>query len=64
MRHTDFRERMAEEFGRLRAEMLAEDHVMSELGGRTVDEALEAGFSPKQVWLALCNTFEVPASRR
>ncbi|WP_243789185.1 DUF3046 domain-containing protein [Saccharopolyspora gloriosae] len=64
MRHTDFRERMAEEFGRLRAEMLAEDHVMSELGGRTVDQALEAGLSPKQVWLALCESFEVPAARR
>ncbi|MEU6127884.1 DUF3046 domain-containing protein [Saccharopolyspora sp. NPDC047091] len=64
MRHTDFRERMADEFGRLRAEMLAEDHVMSELGGRTADQALEAGFSPKQVWLALCDVFEVPAARR
>ncbi|MFR9729214.1 DUF3046 domain-containing protein [Saccharopolyspora sp. MS10] len=64
MRHTDFRERMAQEFGRLRAEMLAEDHVMSELGGRTVDQALEAGYPPKQVWRALCDSFGVPAARR
>ncbi|MBK0868530.1 MAG: DUF3046 domain-containing protein [Saccharopolyspora sp.] len=64
MRHTDFRRRMAEEFGRIRAEMLAQDHVMSQLGGRTADEALESGMSPKQVWETLCEVFEVPAARR
>ncbi len=55
---------MATEFGRLRAEMLAQDHVMSALGGRTVDEALEAGMEPKQVWRTLCEEFEVPSERR
>ncbi|GAA2340292.1 DUF3046 domain-containing protein [Saccharopolyspora halophila] len=64
MRHTDFRSRMAEEFGRTRAEMLAQDHVFSELGGCTVDEALEAGVSTKQVWKAVCEAFEVPHTRR
>ncbi|QGK69442.1 DUF3046 domain-containing protein [Allosaccharopolyspora coralli] len=64
MRHTVFRDRMATEFGRLRAEMLAQDHVMSALGGRTVDEALEAGIDPKQVWRTLCEEFEVPSDRR
>jgi hypothetical protein len=64
MRHTDFRSRMADEFGRVRAEMLAQDHVFSELGGRTVDEALEAGVSTKVVWKAICDAFEVPAARR
>ncbi|MFC7344069.1 DUF3046 domain-containing protein [Saccharopolyspora griseoalba] len=64
MRHTDFRSRMADEFGRVRAEMLAQDHVFSELGGRTVDEALEAGVSTKAVWKAVCDAFEVPAVRR
>ena len=64
MRHTVFRRRMAEEFGRVRAEMLAQDHVMSALGGRTVNEALEAGVPPKEVWLAVCETFEVPWGRR
>jgi hypothetical protein len=64
MRHTSFRHRMAEEFGEVRSEMLAQDHVLSSLGGRTVDEALEAGMDPKQVWLAICEAFEVPAERR
>lgn len=64
MRHTVFRRQMAEEFGRVRAEMLAQDHVLSELGGRTIDEALEAGFAPKEVWRIFCEAFEVPAERR
>ena len=34
---------MAQEFGEVRADMLARDHVFSSLGGRTVDQALEAG---------------------
>ncbi|MGW3472055.1 DUF3046 domain-containing protein [Saccharopolyspora sp. NPDC000995] len=64
MRHTAFRQRMAGEFGRVRAEMLAQDHVFSALGGRTVDQALEAGLSAKEVWQAVCEAFEVPAERR
>lgn len=64
MRHTVFRRRMAEEFGRVRSEMLAQDHVLSELGGRTVDEALESGMAPQQVWRIFCEAFEVPAERR
>ncbi|MEB3368453.1 DUF3046 domain-containing protein [Saccharopolyspora mangrovi] len=64
MRHTAFRQRMAEEFGRVRSEMLAQDHVFSSLGGRTVDQALEEGFTTKEVWAAVCETFEVPAERR
>jgi hypothetical protein len=55
---------MAEEFGEVRSEMIAKDHVLSSLGGRTVDEALGAGMEPKQVWLAICEAFEVPAERR
>jgi hypothetical protein len=64
MRHTTFRRLMAGEFGRVRAEMLAQDHVLSSLGGRTVDEALEAGIEPKDVWRAVCEAFEVPVERR
>ncbi|GAA4878389.1 MULTISPECIES: DUF3046 domain-containing protein [Saccharopolyspora] len=64
MRHTHFRNRLAEEFGRVRAEMMAQDHVFAVLGGRTIDEALEAGFTPKEVWQAVCDAFEVPPERR
>ncbi len=55
---------MAEEFGRIRAEMLARDHVFSALGGRTVDDALEAGVDPREAWRAVCEAFDVPPERR
>ncbi len=64
MRITAFRKLMAGEFGQVRAEMIARDHVLSSLGGRSADDALEAGIGPKEVWLAVCEAFEVPANRR
>jgi hypothetical protein len=64
MRITVFRRLMTEEFGSLRAEMLAKDHVLTALGGRTVDQALTAGVSAKDIWRAVCDDFEVPAERR
>ena len=64
MRITVFRKLMAREFGDVRADMLAHDHVFSSLGGRTVDQALDAGVEPKKIWLAVCDAFEVPPERR
>ncbi|TKG69093.1 DUF3046 domain-containing protein [Prauserella endophytica] len=64
MRITVFRRLMAEEFGAARSETLAKDHVLSGLGGRTVDEALEAGVPAKEIWQQVCAEFEVPAERR
>ncbi|MBV9846034.1 MAG: DUF3046 domain-containing protein [Kutzneria sp.] len=64
MRTTVFRRRMAEEFGQVRSEMLARDHVFSALGGLTVDQALEEGVPTKRIWSAVCEAFEVPADRR
>jgi Protein of unknown function (DUF3046) len=64
MRLTHFRQQMAEEFGRVRAEMIARDHVFSEFGCLTVDQALDAGYDPKQVWRAVCDAFDVPPERR
>lgn len=64
MRNTVFRKLMAAEFGWVRAEQIAHDHVMSSLGGRTPDQALEAGVPQKEIWLAVCVAFEVPEQRR
>ncbi len=64
MRLTHFRQQMAEEFGRVRAEMIAHDHVFSEFGHRTADQALNAGYDPKEVWRAVCEAFDVPPERR
>jgi hypothetical protein len=64
MRITAFRKMMAEEFGEIRADMLARDHVFSALDNRTVDQALEAGVSTKEIWRVVCDVFEVPPERR
>jgi hypothetical protein len=64
MRTTVFRKLMADEFGDVRADMLARDHVFSSLGGRTVDQALDSGLEPKEIWRAVCEAFEVPPERR
>ena len=64
MRITVFRKQMAGEFGPVRGEMVAQDHVLSALGGLTPDQALEAGIPPKEIWLAVCDAFDVPEQRR
>jgi hypothetical protein len=64
MRITAFRKMMAEEFGEIRADMLARDHVFSALDNRTVDQALEAGVPTKEIWRVVCDVFEVPPERR
>ncbi|MGH3757929.1 DUF3046 domain-containing protein [Actinophytocola sp.] len=64
MRITAFRKMMVEEFGEIRADMLARDHVFSALDNRTVDQALDAGVSTKEIWRAVCDAFEVPSERR
>ncbi|HEX5349408.1 MAG TPA: DUF3046 domain-containing protein [Pseudonocardiaceae bacterium] len=64
MRITHFRQRMDEEFGPARAAALAHDHVFADLGGRTVNAALEAGIDTKRVWAVVCTAFDVPEDRR
>lgn len=60
MRLTVFWERMTERFGSAYADSFARDHVMSELGGRTVHQALEQGVSAKEVWAAVCRSLDLP----
>jgi hypothetical protein len=55
---------MSSEFGELRAGSIARDHVFADLGGRTVEQALAAGFDPQRVWRAVCDAFDVPPERR
>ncbi len=64
MRHTEFWARMEQALGRGYARSWAEQQVLSTLGGRTVVEALEAGEPPKQVWRAVWERLELPASQR
>ena len=64
MRLTEFWARMREQFGDVYAESLAKDYVLSNLGGRTVNEALADGEDAKVVWRAVSDTFNVPDSLR
>ncbi len=64
MRLTEFWARMREQFGDVYAESLAKDYVLSNLGGRTVNQALADGEDAKVVWRAVCDTFNVPDALR
>ncbi|MGW0710366.1 DUF3046 domain-containing protein [Streptomyces sp. NPDC002643] len=64
MRLTVFWQRMADHFGEGYVETFARDHVMSELGERTVHQALDAGWEAKDVWRVVCATMGVPAENR
>ncbi len=64
MRYSQFRELMAAEFGAVRAAAITRDHVLADLGGRTVEQALEDGADARDVWLAVCAAYDVPPARR
>jgi hypothetical protein len=55
---------MARQFGASYAESVARDHVLSTLGGVTVEGALARGDDPKNVWRAVCEEFTVPSRER
>jgi hypothetical protein len=60
VRHTEFWARMEQALGPAYARSWAEQHVIGELGSRTVNEALDAGEAPKQVWRAVWRTLDLP----
>ena len=55
---------MHDQFGSMRAESVARDHVFAAIGGRTAMQAIEAGVNVRKVWLAVCEEYEVPPTRR
>ena len=64
MRHTEFWSRLDAALGKSYAGFWARSQVMSELGGRTPAEALDAGESPKRVWSVVWSALNLPASER
>ncbi len=64
MRFTEFWARMHQVLGPAYAPVWASQQVLADLGGRTVDEALAAGESPKQVWRAVAARLDLPESQR
>ncbi len=64
VRMTEFWRRMRSQFGEVYAESFARDHVMAELGHRTVEQALREGESAKDVWRAVCVAMDLPRAER
>ena len=55
---------METRFGKAYADSVAKDQVIGGLGNRTVSDALAAGEPAKEVWLAVCDHFEIPVKER
>jgi Protein of unknown function (DUF3046) len=66
MRLTDFWARLEQAFGPGYAASVASDQVLSQLGGRTINEALDAGMQTADVWRAVVAAYpdRVPAKLR
>lgn len=64
MRHTEFWVRMEDTLGAGYARVWATQHVLASLGGRTVDQALAEGESPRVVWRAVWAELDLPARER
>lgn len=64
MRLTEFWERMYRHFGETYADSFARDHVIEQLGSRTVQQALAEGADAKTVWRAVCDAMSLPARER
>lgn len=63
MRHSEFWGLVSEVLG-VRGEALTRDLVLSEFSGLTATQALNAGFSPKEIWFVLCDVADVPQELR
>ena len=66
MRLTDFWARLEQAFGPAYARSLATDHAFTELGGRTIDEAIAQGVETVTIWRAVVASYpdRVPARLR
>jgi hypothetical protein len=63
---TDFWQRLEQAFGGAYARSFAADHAFSDLGGRTIDEAIAQGIDAATVWRAVVASYpdRVPARLR
>jgi hypothetical protein len=62
MKLSEFQRAIQDEFGSGYGQALMTDLVLGELGGRTAQQALDAGLPPREIWLALCRETGVPQS--
>lgn len=63
MRYTEFWSRLEGALG-VRARSWAQDHVLTALDGRTVQQALDDGEDPQRVWRIVHAVLELPERDR
>jgi Protein of unknown function (DUF3046) len=64
VRLQEFWSRLDQQFGSMRAQSVARDHIFSALGGRSAIDAIDSGVPVRKVWLAICEEYEVPPKER
>lgn len=64
MWRTEFWRRMERHLGATYADSFARDYVIEALGGRTVHQALDAGYDTRVVWRAVCDVLKLPDRER
>lgn len=64
MWRTEFWRRMERHLGSTYADSFARDYVIEALGGRTVHQALDAGYDTRVVWRAVCDVLKLPDRER
>ena len=64
MKETELWARLQQHLGAGYYRVWADEHNLSELGGRTVVQALDAGIAAKDVWRAAWAALELPARER
>ncbi|WP_127130796.1 DUF3046 domain-containing protein [Georgenia sp. SYP-B2076] len=64
MKHSEFWQVVEETFGAGYGRSLAQDLVLTRVGGRTAEQALADGFAPREVWDAVCDEMELPDTVR
>ncbi|MGO1911675.1 MAG: DUF3046 domain-containing protein [Mycobacteriaceae bacterium] len=63
MRRTEFDRLVKGEFGESFGSWIAGSHVLSGLGDTSAD-LIEQGHDLREIWVALCDDFDVPEGRR
>jgi hypothetical protein len=63
VRLSEFQLAVSDEFGDSYGRVLTRDLVLEDVGSRTADDAIKAGVSAREVWVALCRVMDVPPER-
>ena len=64
MKETELWARLEQHLGAGYYRVWAAEHNLSELGGRTVTQAIDDGLSSKAIWRAVWAALELPATDR